>query len=104
MVAIVSNQMFSVSALPDAAFWRCAKNGLAGAIAMAFSAREVLAGEAPQDVPVTIRGWARPLGAEVASSRPAFGVRPTRRWRKPDSNHRSRVTPPSFRRRLMSLA
>ena len=31
-------------------------------------------------------------------------VRLTHRWRKPDSNHRSRVTPPSFRRRLMSLA
>ena len=28
----------------------------------------------------------------------------TRRWRRPDSNHRSRVTRPSFRRRLMSLA
>src|SRR6516165_7689366 len=31
-----------------------------------------------------------------------FGVRPTRRWRKPDSNHPSRVTRPSFRRRLTS--
>ena len=27
----------------------------------------------------------------------------THRWRKPDSNHRSRVTPPSFRRRLCHL-
>jgi acyl-CoA synthetase (NDP forming) len=31
------------------------------------------------------------------------GSRLTPRWRKPDSNHRSRVTRPSFRRRLMSL-
>jgi hypothetical protein len=34
----------------------------------------------------------------------AQGSQWTLHWRKPDSNHRSRVTPPSFRRRLMSLA
>src|SRR6516225_11890720 len=40
---------------------------------------------------------------EASSPRGTESLR-TRRWRKPDSNHRSRVTRPSFRRRLISLA
>jgi len=62
----------------------------------------------------TLRVSADPVAKPAAHRRPksrgsrpstaARGERRTLRWRKPDSNHRSRVTRPSFRRRLMSLA
>ena len=35
----------------------------------AFSVREILAGEAPKETPVTVNGWVRPRRVSTAGSR-----------------------------------